>query len=64
MIKHEEVTPIAGSQTQTIDPGIYYFDTWNNSIYFKKLSNNDTVPTSSTFLGIPEISGIRNPYII
>ena len=64
MIKHEEVTPIAGSQTQTIDPGMYYFDTWDNNIYFKKLSDNNTVPTSSTFLGVPEISGIRNPYII
>ena len=64
MIKHEEVTPIAGSQTQTIDPGMYYFDTWDNNIYFKKLADNNTVPTSSTFLGVPEISGIRNPYII
>ena len=64
LMKHQEILPIASSQTPTSDPGMYYFDTWDKNVYFKKLSDNYTMPTTSSFFGIAEITGVRNPYII
>ena len=41
--------------------GIYYWDTWNNTLYNK---SSTIIPASATVFGIPEISGVRNPYFL
>lgn len=64
LIKHEETLPISTSSNPTQDPGLYYYDSWDNNIYKKTSNGNQTIPTTSTFFGVPEITGVRNPYII
>ena len=64
LIKHTELEPLL-SGTPTYEPGIYYYDTWNNTINKKanQLASN-TIPVTSTIFGVNEVMGIRNPYII
>jgi len=70
LIKHDELIPYGSGQSKTKNPGIYYYDTWHNEIHLEKLEqdpldpNKNIVPTTSTFFGVPEITGVRNPYII
>lgn len=61
LIKHQEQLPLRGINQATIEPGIYYFDTWDKNMY-KKVANN--IPVTSNLFGIQEIQGIRNPYIV
>mgnify|MGYP003585807444 CR=1 FL=1 len=60
LVKHNEATPLL-SGTATVEPGIYYYDTWDGYLY-KKAAN--TIPVSSILFGLHEVDGIRNPYII
>ena len=61
LIKHTEQTPLAGIAEATYQPGIYYFDTWDNYVYKK---SDSPIPITSVLFGVKEVMGIRNPYII
>ena len=64
LFKHTELAPLL-SGAETIEPGIYYFDTWDGWLYKKaEQVGSNQVPVSSMLFGIHEVSGVRNPYII
>ena len=61
LIKHSEKTPYAGTSTETYQPGIYSFDTWDKHLYQK---SSTIIPMTSFLFGIHEVVGVRNPYIM
>ena len=53
--------PDENTDTNTIEGGIYYYDTWDKRLY-KKVET--TIATSTVVTCIPEIPDIRNPYFL
>ena len=62
LIKHiSNPDDTANKDSNTIEGGIYYFDTWDKNLY-KKVETN--IAASAVVTCIPEIPDIRNPYFL